>query len=316
MLKGNKWIIFVISGTLVLAAAAGYLFINEVTTASAAVENLMRSDQFISTINTEVGPGTDGFNHRGRPGFPGRGPGENDFLAEALDISSEELQDARESAQQAALDQALADGTITQEQYDMMVLRGSRVFSRGGFGARGSKGGDAIDFDALLANELGISADDLMAAREKARDLAMEQALADGVLTQEQVDMLEARKALQEYIDKDVLLAQSFGLTVEELAAARNEGKSISDILAEQGLTAVEVREAMQAAHEAAVQQAIDDGVITAEQAESFQNGFPRVPFMDGARGPGGFGGCRDSFGEGGFGFPGQGPNADTNNDL
>jgi len=316
MLKGNKWIIFVISGTLVLAAAAGYLFINEVTTASAAVENMMPSDRFISTINTEVGPDSDGFNHRGRPGFPGRGSGENDFLTEALGISSEELQAARERAQQAALDQSLADGTITQEQYDMMVLRGSRFLGRGGFGARGPKGGDAIDYDALLANELGISTDDLTAAREKARELATEQALADGVLTQEQVDMLEARKALQEYIDMDSLLAQSFGLTVEELAAARDEGKSMSDILAEQGLTAVEVREAMQAAHEAAVQQAIDDGVITAKQAESFQNGFPRVPFMDGASGPGGFGGCRGSFGEGGFGFPKQGPETDTNNDL
>ena len=89
MLKSNKWIIFVISGTLVLAAAAGFLFINEATTASAAVENMILSDQDASTINTEVGLVPDGFDHRGRPGFPGRGAGENDFLADALGISSE-----------------------------------------------------------------------------------------------------------------------------------------------------------------------------------------------------------------------------------
>ncbi len=54
----------------------------------------------------------------------------------------------------------------------------------------------------------------------------------------------------------------------------------------------------MQAAHEAAVQQAIDDGVITADQAEQLQNG--------GMRGFGGRGGHHGFGGRGGFGGPGS----------
>ncbi|MFO7635193.1 MAG: hypothetical protein R6W76_21795 [Caldilinea sp.] len=42
------------------------------------------------------------------------------FLAEALDITVEELQAAQQKAQQAMVDQAVEDGTITQEQADLM----------------------------------------------------------------------------------------------------------------------------------------------------------------------------------------------------
>ena len=308
MFKGNKWILIVMSGTLVLAAAVGFLLISELTTASAA---WIPSGQIASTINTDVGPDTDGFNHRGRPGFPGRGPGDvNDFLAQALGISSEELQAAHERAQQAALDQALADGMITQEQYDRMVLRG--------YDRLGGRGGSRIDFEVLLAAELGISVETLQAARERANQAAIEQAIADGKLTEEQAAMMRARAALQDYINPEALLAQALNMTVEQLQTAREAGKSISEILEDQGLTAVEVRDAQQVAHQAAIQQAVDDGVITPEQAEQFQNGFRGGPPMDGFRHPGcsgrrGHGGFP---GEGEFGFPQSGPKTGTNGDL
>jgi protein-disulfide isomerase-like protein with CxxC motif len=251
------------------------------------------------------------FNYgRGRhPGMPDRGDAANEFLAEALGISVEELQEAQDAASQAALDQALADGLITQEQYDRMVLGGVRFHGR--------VAGDAIDYQALLAEALGIDVEELEAAQDAAHEAAIEQALADGTLTQEQVDMMRAREALRDYMDPKAILAEALGLTEAELDAAREDGKSLSDLLSEQGLTAVEVREAMEAAHEAAIQQAVEDGVITAEQAELFKNGyrgFPSFAPEDCMRGGGG-GGRR-----GPGSFPGMGapnyPEFGTGSDL
>jgi len=307
MLKGNKWILIAIGGTLVLAAAVGFLIISEPTTASAA---WTPSGQIASTITTEVGSELETFGHRGGPRMPGRGPAGNELLAEELGISLEELQEANERAQQAALDKALEERLITQEQYDRMVLRGFDRF--------GGRGGSRIDFEALLAAELGISVETLQAARERANQAAIEQAIADGKLTEEQAAMMRARAALRDYINPEALLAQALNMTVEQLQAARYAGKSISEILKDQGLTAVEVRDARQAAYQAAIQQAVDDGVITPEQAEQIQNGFRGVPPMDGSRHPGcnnrrGGGGFP---GEGGFGFPQNGMKTETNSEL
>jgi hypothetical protein len=87
-------------------------------------------------------------------------------------------------------------------------------------------------------------------------------------------------------------------MTVEELQAAYEQGKSLSDLLSEQGLDAVTVRENMQAAHEAALAQAVEDGVITQEQADEMSGrmsvGGPGMRGFGGRGhppGPGGFGG-------------------------
>jgi hypothetical protein len=65
----------------------------------------------------------------------------------------------------------------------------------------------------------------------------------------------------------------------------------LSQILDEAGKTALEVREAMQAAHQAAIEAAISDGVITQEQADQLQSGgFGGMGFK-GPHGPGQEGG-------------------------
>lgn len=307
----NRFFVYMIGGALVLAGLVGVLAIAGSARAEAGISGWIPSTRIESTIYTEVDDDLEGLNHgRGRhPGHPGKGEVANDFLAEALGISIEELQAAQEAASLAALDQALAEGLITQEQYDRMVLGGVRFHGR--------IGGDAIDYQALLADALGIDVEALEAAQASAREFAIEQALAEGVLTQEQVDMMRAREALRDYVDPKVILAEALGLTEAELDAAREAGKTITDLLSEQGLTAVEVRDAMEAAHEAAIQQAVDDGVITAEQAEQFLNGYRGFPIIgpqdcfpgdgfDGRRGPGGFPGT------GVPNFPGSG----TANDL
>ncbi len=307
MHKFNKLVIFAIGGALIVAAAVGMLLVGGTSAASAAAEYWVPTGQITSTIDTEIGSEIDGFNHRGRWIKPGRVGGNVELLADALGISLEELEDALERAQLAAIDLALEEGLITQERADMMILRG--------LGYRGLAGGvKAVDMDSLLAEELDISVDKLVEAREQAADAGIDQAVADGLMTQEQADMVRARAALRDYVRQDVLLPQVLGLTIDDLHEAREEGKSISDILSEQGVTAVEVREALVAAHEAAIQQAVADGVITQEQADQFLNGaHPMVGF----RMPGGPG-----FRQGGmqhkdgFGFPQRDAPTESSSEL
>lgn len=78
----------------------------------------------------------------------------------------------------------------------------------------------------------------------------------------------EIRALLDSIIDRDEILAEVLGMTVEELAAAKEAGTSIDALVAEAGLDKETVRTAMQTAITEAVEQAVTDGTITQEQAD------------------------------------------------
>ena len=183
--------------------------------------------------------------------------------------------------------------------------------SRIGFGGtrglgHGGKPGFGIefDYDAFIADELGVTVEELQAARQAAHDAALEQAVSEGVITAEQAELIRAGQALREYIDHQEILSQALGIDVADLEAAREEGKSLPYLFGELGIEPEEIRAALQSAYEDALQNAVNDGAITSSQAEQLQErGF-------GGRGigKGGFG----SHGRGGF----QRPASSTNNDL
>lgn len=236
------------------------------------------------------------------PGFPGGYLDEDEYLADALGVTVEELQAARQEAADAAIQAALDQGLITQEQADALTLRGffgGRGFRGGWFGfpGRAGKFSDAVDYDALLAEALGISVEELQSAREEAQSAMLTQAVEDGLLTQDQADLILARRALQSYLEPEALFAEALGITVEQLQGYRDDGLSLSEILAESGMTAVEAREALEAAREAAIQQAVEDGAITQDQADQI---------LDDSFLGGGFGGFghRGGFRRGGFWAP------------
>jgi polyhydroxyalkanoate synthesis regulator phasin len=115
------------------------------------------------------------------------------ILAEVLGISEEELQAAVTTATNSLIDQAVADGRITQEQADEMKAREE---GRGiGRGPRGA--GD--EFETALAGVLGITVEELEAARDEVKDRVIEEAVASGEITQEQADLMIAREAMREY---------------------------------------------------------------------------------------------------------------------
>lgn len=142
----------------------------------------------------------------GGHGFGGHGAGDErgTLLAEALGISVDELKAAQLKALQKGLEAAVADERLTQAQADLMLA--------------GAKLKGAIDREAILAEALGMTADELAAARaagttmremlaqadldaaalrdkiSAATDAAIAKAVADGVITQAEADALTAAK--------------------------------------------------------------------------------------------------------------------------
>lgn len=172
----------------------------------------------------------------GGKGGPSQNFGENQYLADALGITVEELQAAMEAV-------------------------------------RSNNAGPGSDFSAALATALGISADELAAAQQSAHTAALEQALADGEITQEEYDNFIARQALQGYLNRETMLATALGMSAEELQTALAEGQRIPDLLEEQGISQEDFQAAMQAAQHAALDEAVADGVITQEQADQIGSG-------------------------------------------
>ena len=175
-------------------------------------------------------------------------------------------------------------------------------FSKFGRGERPGLA-DKFDYDSHLAEALGVTITELEDARQAAKEAALEQAVAEGAITQEQADLIAAHQALMQYIDHQEIFAEALGIDLSDLEAARQEGKPLLYLFGELGLEPAEIKEALQSTYEDAVQQAIDDGVITESQAEQLQEkGFPGRGI--GKRG-GGF------HGQGGFPFQRPAPEAD-----
>lgn len=308
--KTRLWTLLLSSLTL-LAAIAGLWWVGHANTVSAA-EDL----KTITQSTTNPGLLGDGYLNHGGPGFKGGDIDYGQLLADALGITVEELEAATQTARDAALDQAVAQGLLTEDQANQMKVWGGRRDVRVGRGNKDAATANAIDEQALLANALGITVEQLQAARETANQAAIAEAVAQGLITQEEADAMQARKAVQSYLDRDALLAKALGITTEELQAAYDEDQTLTDLLTAQGLDAAAVRANLQTAYTEALAQAVADGVITQAQADEMQedgHGFGLLPgnrMRPGDRmGPGGRG---DFHGRGDKGNRPAAPDTDT----
>lgn len=199
-------------GALALLVGVG---ISTYRTASAAAPAVADRLSSIPLLGDEV--------VRGR-GLDGQ---DDEYLAEALGITTDELSAARQEARQAALAAAVEKDLVTQAQAD--ALESGELTAPFGGRWSGWLADNGIDFDTYLAEALGISVEQLEEARLNARNTRIDQAVTDGKLTEEQALLMKARLALS------------------------NSEKFQS---------------AMQSAFEAAIQQAVEDGTITQEQAD------------------------------------------------
>jgi hypothetical protein len=244
----KKWIAILSLGALVVAVTFGAVAYRSAT----------------ATTATLTVPTFNGFANFGR-GFGGGYT--NQDLVDALGISVSDLTAAYQTAKDAALKQAVEQGLITQAQADELKTNGSAFPFDGRWGGWLRQNG--IDFDALLADALGITVEKLQAAYTQAFNARIDQAVTDGNLTQEQADLMKGQNAL--YANKSFMSA-------------------------------------MQSAFESAVKQAVSDGVITQAQADlilknaSTMKGPAAGMGFGGPRGLGGFEGDRGFGRHGGWG--------------
>jgi len=203
-------------------------------------------------VATAATPETSILGHGGAIGFDFKGGYDSESLATALGISVDDLNAAYETATENAINQALEAGLITEKQAEQLRENGIARFNQ----KRGGLLSDSeIDFEALLADALGISVEKLEEAFQQAYQIRIDQAVADGKLTEAEAELIKGRQAL---FSNDAFLSS------------------------------------MQAAFEAAVQQAVENGVITQSQADQILSSHSPAGFFhfrDGMRKPGRHGG-------------------------
>jgi len=138
-----------------------------------------------------------------------------------------------------------------------------------------------------IANVLGISVDDYDAALETAHGQVLEQAVDDGLLTQEQADRIqeqEGRGFGRGMMGKRAfghraswggpesslvaVAADELGMTVDELLAELGDDKSIADVANGLGVDPQTIAAAFLAQRAQDLAQAVADGRITQEQAD------------------------------------------------
>jgi hypothetical protein len=291
MNKSNQKTTILISGVIVAALAFGSIALMNTYNVKAADEGITPTPQ---SPNPQDGKG----------GFRGNPANEQKYLAEALGITEDELTAAQQTATEAAITEAVEQGIITQEQADKM-LNNENGLPGIGFLRRGRPGEsqteNTIDYDALLADALGITTDELKTARETARDNMQAEAIANGDISQDQEDLIKIRQALSSYIHPEELQAEALGITTDELKAYREARTSMAEILSAVGMTETEYQEALKAAYETALTKAVSDGAITQEQADLYLTNYDKG--MPGMGGPG----------QGGQGQPPNRNNSDTN---
>jgi len=160
-----------------------------------------------------------------------------------------------------------------------------------------------------LLEALGLSQEDV----KEAMEAVLEEKVADGTLTQEQADRM------MEWLDGEVGMrmgdfgmfediCELLGLSPEEFREQLRGGKSLAEILEEQGVDEEELHEAILAGVTERIEEKVADGTLTQEQADRIlgRMAFGPGPLMRGrggelpgrSMGPGAFGRWREHAGE------------------
>lgn len=171
-------------------------------------------------------------------------------------------------------------------------------------------------FREAVADILGISVEDYDAAVEQAREQVVDEALAEGWLTEEQAERMREQAPHgfgpgggmmgkgfkgphmgfmghdgQSLID---VAAEKLEMSVQDLFAELQDGKSIADVANEKGVDPQDIIDTYLAQLEENLKQAVEDGNLTQNQADwMLEQATERVPdhvnnTWEG-HGPGGF---------------------------
>lgn len=143
----------------------------------------------------------------------------------------------------------------------MAVLAGAAIAVVGagaaiGFAATGSGQDPDSELAEALSDRVGaqVTAEDIQAAREQVAKQHLDEAVAEGRITQEQADqMLERLKEMPERREemeaaRDATLApiaKVLGMTTEELHEARHDGTTLLELAEDEGVSRAELEKAV-----------------------------------------------------------------------
>ena len=137
---------------------------------------------------------------------------------------------------------------------------------------------DGSRYQELLAQQLGISVEQLQTAQRAARDQLLDAAVAEGRLTAEQAEKLKSlpvgaglriRHRIGHAIRGAITAAAEFlGLTTDEVRQGLEDGKSLADLATEQGKDVEGLKNAIKTDIETDIDAAVQSGKITQERAD------------------------------------------------
>jgi hypothetical protein len=180
-------------------------------------------------------------------------------------------------------------------------------------------------FLAKVADKLGVSEDELNTAIQDAKTETIDEAVADGRLTEKQAERLKERVGEGGFLFPPGLppdglhmrggpgfmadaAAEALGMNKDELIEALKDGNSLAEMAEAQGMDLEDFKAALLDQVKAQLGEVVAAGDLTQEQADDiFQRTEENIDSIVDAEGcDGGFGGMRH--GPGGFGGPGFGP--------
>lgn len=157
-------------------------------------------------------------------------------------------------------------------------------------------------FQAFLekfASALGVDRDKVVAAAKEAGKQVVDEAVQQGKMTPEQAEKIKNDIDQGRFFPCPFprhgawwggprldAAAQALGMTVDELKAELEQGKRISDIAKEKGLTEEQLRQKVVEAKIQAIQQAVKEGKIPQDRADKMIKRLQNAPQGKGFFGP------------------------------
>lgn len=143
-----------------------------------------------------------------------------------------------------------------------------------------------------FASILGVDKDRIVAAAKEAGKQTVDEAVQQGKITAEQAERIKARIDEGQFFPCPFpgrkapgfggphldALAQALGMTTEELKAQLEQGKKISDIAREKGLTEEQLRQKLVEARIQAIRQAVEEGKISQDKADEMIQRLQNAP--------------------------------------
>lgn len=113
-----------------------------------------------------------------------------------------------------------------------------------------------------LAQALDITPEELDEARWTAFLATLDDGVEEGYLAQKAADRMVAQAIIRRTADREELIAAGLGISVAELQAAREQGKTPRQLATELGLDGQAIGQNLATALEQLLQQAAEDGLI------------------------------------------------------